>query len=63
MLRNAGVRVWMLTGDKIETATNIAVSSRLVARHQTVFPITVTNRDEATQVWDCGALCGRAGDV
>ena len=23
-LRNAGVRVWMLTGDKVETATSIA---------------------------------------
>uniref|UniRef100_A0A1I8JF20 P-type phospholipid transporter n=1 Tax=Macrostomum lignano TaxID=282301 RepID=A0A1I8JF20_9PLAT len=29
-LRNAGVRVWMLTGDKLETACCIAKSSRLV---------------------------------
>ncbi|UMM22668.1 hypothetical protein L5515_003775 [Caenorhabditis briggsae] len=28
-LREAGIRVWVLTGDKIETAVNIAYSSRL----------------------------------
>ena len=26
-LRNAGVQVWMLTGDKVETATCIAISA------------------------------------
>ncbi|VDQ08616.1 unnamed protein product [Trichobilharzia regenti] len=31
-LRNAGIRVWMLTGDKLETAACIAKSSRLVGR-------------------------------
>ncbi|KNC75541.1 hypothetical protein SARC_11937, partial [Sphaeroforma arctica JP610] len=36
LLRNAGVKVWMLTGDKMETATNIAISSRLVSRSQTI---------------------------
>ncbi|CAD6185637.1 unnamed protein product [Caenorhabditis auriculariae] len=28
-LREAGIRVWVLTGDKVETAVNIAYSSRL----------------------------------
>ena len=28
-LRHAGIRIWMLTGDKVETATCIAVSSLL----------------------------------
>lgn len=36
LLRNAGIRVWMLTGDKIETAINIAVSSKLVGRNQAI---------------------------
>lgn len=27
-LRNAGIRVWVLTGDRIETAVNIAYASR-----------------------------------
>ncbi|TBT99464.1 putative E1-E2 ATPase, partial [Hamiltosporidium magnivora] len=31
-LRNAGIKVWMLTGDKIETACSIAVSSKLFRR-------------------------------
>ncbi|KAJ9059424.1 putative aminophospholipid-translocase, variant 3 [Entomophthora muscae] len=35
-LRNAGLKIWMLTGDKIETATCIAVSSKLVARNQPI---------------------------
>ena len=39
LLRNAGIRIWMLTGDKIETATNIAVSSKLFARNQPIVKI------------------------
>jgi phospholipid-translocating ATPase len=34
LLRNAGLKIWMLTGDKIETATNIALSSKLFSRTQ-----------------------------
>jgi phospholipid-translocating ATPase len=36
VLRNSGIKIWMLTGDKIETATNIALSSRLISRTQTI---------------------------
>ena len=36
LLRNAGVKVWMLTGDKLETATCIAKSSMLVSKTQPV---------------------------
>ena len=36
LLRNAGIKIWMLTGDKLETARCVAVSSRLVARGQPV---------------------------
>ena len=39
-LRNAGLKIWMLTGDKIETATCIAVSSKLVARNQQIHSIS-----------------------
>jgi hypothetical protein len=38
-LRNAGIKIWMLTGDKVETATTIAISSRLVSRTETLFTI------------------------
>ena len=37
LLSNAGISVWMLTGDKLETATNIAVSSCLVQRTTPIF--------------------------
>ncbi|RUS21178.1 hypothetical protein BC938DRAFT_475461, partial [Jimgerdemannia flammicorona] len=39
LLRNAGLKIWMLTGDKIETATCIAVSSKLVSRNQNIHTI------------------------
>ncbi|KAI8344670.1 hypothetical protein BC941DRAFT_464880 [Chlamydoabsidia padenii] len=39
-MRNAGLKIWMLTGDKVETATCIAVSSKLVARNQNIHQVT-----------------------
>lgn len=49
-LRHAGIRIWMLTGDKVETATCIAVSSRLVERSQGIHTITgLTSRNEASR--------------
>ena len=36
-LRNGGVQVWMLTGDKIETATCIAISTGLKAKTHKLF--------------------------
>lgn len=49
-LRHAGIRIWMLTGDKVETATNIAVSSRLAERSQGIFSITgLKGRNEASR--------------
>ncbi|KAI8375062.1 aminophospholipid-transporting P-type ATPase [Choanephora cucurbitarum] len=38
-MRNAGLKVWMLTGDKIETATCIAISSKLVSRNQGIHTV------------------------
>lgn len=32
-LRSAGIQVWMLTGDKIETAKCIAISTGLKSRY------------------------------
>jgi phospholipid-translocating ATPase len=36
LLRNAGIKIWMLTGDKVETARCVAVSAKLVSRGQTI---------------------------
>ena len=49
-LRNAGIRIWMLTGDKLETATCIAKSSKLVSRAQNIHIFkAVASRSEAHQ--------------
>ncbi|KAF2073335.1 hypothetical protein CYY_005353 [Polysphondylium violaceum] len=49
MLRNADVKVWMLTGDKIETATCIAISTKLVSRTQSIFQISVNDKNRALE--------------
>ncbi|XP_023389849.1 probable phospholipid-transporting ATPase IIA [Pteropus vampyrus] len=48
ILRNAGIKVWMLTGDKLETATCTAKNAHLVTRNQDIHVFRlVTNRGEA----------------
>ena len=42
ILRNAGIKIWMLTGDKVETATCIATSSKLFARNQQILQVQKT---------------------
>ncbi|EFX85164.1 hypothetical protein DAPPUDRAFT_314296 [Daphnia pulex] len=50
LLRNAGIRIWMLTGDKLETAICIAQSSRLVPRSQSIHVFgNVTSRTDTHQ--------------
>lgn len=38
-LRNSGIQIWMLTGDKVETATCIAISTGLKSKLQNLFYI------------------------
>ncbi|XP_037033898.1 probable phospholipid-transporting ATPase IIA isoform X1 [Bradysia coprophila] len=48
LLRNAGIKIWMLTGDKLETATCIAKSSHLVGRNQSLHVLkSVLTRTDA----------------
>ncbi|VDK43443.1 unnamed protein product, partial [Cylicostephanus goldi] len=48
LLRNAGIKIWMLTGDKLETAICIAKSSGLFSRTDNVHVFgSVQNRTEA----------------
>ncbi len=49
LLRNTGIKVWMLTGDKIETATCIAISCKLVARNQYIHQVAKLKTIEAAQ--------------
>lgn len=49
LLRNAGIKIWMLTGDKVETARCVAVSSKLVARGQYIYTIAKLKRKDNAQ--------------
>jgi magnesium-transporting ATPase (P-type) len=51
-LRNAGIKVWMLTGDKAETAICIGRSACLIDRNQSVFPLIVRNKRDAARQLD-----------
>ena len=51
-LRHAGVKIWMLTGDKIETATCVARSAKLVSRSQSIHTMVVSNAREAKEHLD-----------
>lgn len=48
LLRNAGIKIWMLTGDKLETAICIAKSSGLFSKTDNVHVFgQVQDRTEA----------------
>jgi phospholipid-translocating ATPase len=50
MLRNAGIKIWMLTGDKLETATCIAKSSKLIGRNYEIYTFKqIRSREECLQ--------------
>ncbi|KKY22993.1 putative phospholipid-translocating p-type atpase [Phaeomoniella chlamydospora] len=49
LLRNAGVKIWMLTGDKVETARCVAISAKLVARGQYIHTIAKMRQKAAAQ--------------
>lgn len=53
LLRNAGVKIWMLTGDKVETARCVAISARLVARGQQIHTMAkIKQKNEAKDALD-----------
>lgn len=45
-LRNAGIKVWVLTGDKVETALNIALSCGHIDENSLRYFITECHEDE-----------------
>ncbi|TGJ83788.1 hypothetical protein E0Z10_g4995 [Xylaria hypoxylon] len=49
LLRNAGIKIWMLTGDKVETARCVAISSKLVARGQYIYTVAKLQRKDNAQ--------------
>lgn len=54
-LRNAGINIWMLTGDKVETATCIAISAGLKNKSQRFcFLKSIKNKDEIINAVNMG---------
>lgn len=49
LLRNAGIKIWMLTGDKVETARCVAISSKLVARGQYIYTVAKMTKSDSAQ--------------
>uniref|UniRef100_A0A158QD87 Phospholipid-transporting ATPase n=1 Tax=Hymenolepis diminuta TaxID=6216 RepID=A0A158QD87_HYMDI len=45
-LREAGMKVWVLTGDKEETATSIAYAAKLITEEQRLFVLSAPNAEE-----------------
>lgn len=52
LLRRANIRIWMLTGDKAETAICIGISARLIDKNQQVFSLLVKNKRDAGRQLD-----------
>ena len=48
-LRNAGIKVWMLTGDKLETAKCIAISTGFKSNEQKFYELNSTRASEIAQ--------------
>lgn len=44
-LRNAGIKIWMLTGDKIETSICIARSSKLISKSQEIYVVKEVRKE------------------
>jgi P-type E1-E2 ATPase len=47
--RKAGINVWMLTGDKFETAENIGFSCKMFDRQTQIFRMKRLNTEEQIQ--------------
>ncbi|XP_068441831.1 phospholipid-transporting ATPase VB [Clinocottus analis] len=52
-LREAGIQVWVLTGDKPETAVNIGYACRLLEEEDLVINMSCKNKLACTTILDC----------
>ncbi|XP_028272857.1 probable phospholipid-transporting ATPase VB [Parambassis ranga] len=52
-LREAGIQVWVLTGDKPETAVNIGYACRLLEKDDLVINMSCKNKLACTSILDC----------
>jgi magnesium-transporting ATPase (P-type) len=53
-MKKAGIKVWVLTGDKIETAINIGFSCKLLNDKMELYVLDATSKaDCLSQIADC----------
>ena len=45
-IKEAGIKIWMLTGDHIETAINIGYSSEIIEEDMLVFKLDYPTKDK-----------------
>lgn len=51
-IRGGGIKVWMLTGDKVETAICIARSTRLIDKHQEITLFLGKTKEEMAKLFE-----------
>ncbi|NXJ05983.1 AT10D ATPase, partial [Odontophorus gujanensis] len=56
-LRKAGIKIWMLTGDKRETAVNIAYACKLLEPDDRIFTLKSQSRDDCASVMNSILEC------
>ena len=49
-LKEAGIKVWVLTGDKVETAINIGCSSGLIDPDMALYQLTALNYADNAEI-------------
>lgn len=52
LLRHANIKIWVLTGDKLETAISIASSTRLIARDMALILIRSADNDKMCPAYE-----------
>jgi phospholipid-translocating ATPase len=62
-LRHANIRVWMLTGDKTETAKQTAVACGLLTSEDRVITLTPPNEDVLTATEHLAYVSARLGEI
>ncbi len=48
-MKEAGIKVWMITGDKLETAENIGFSCRLFTNQTHIFRIKDQSKEDIAE--------------
>jgi len=58
-IREAGIKIWVLTGDKLETAINIGYSSSLLDANQKIFIVDGTSFSKLSEQLTSSQIFGQ----